>query len=230
MTMTDYTRFAIFAVPDGGFFQTGSDWLGWDSAAGVERTQPELDGLPGPAQDLTATPRKYGFHGTIKPPFKLGAGTTREDLELAMSSFCAVRPAVEVPKLAIARVGGFVACVPDAPVQALHNLAQTAVAGLDPFRAPPTEAELERRRRVGLSASQEKMLQYWGYPYVFDEFRFHLTLSGRLEANAADQLAERLTDHFAPTLPAPYRIDTLALMGEAPDGRFHLLRRFPLGG
>ena len=228
--MIDYTRYAIFAVPDGAFFRAGSDWLGWDSAAGAEVEQPSLDGLPGDAAEITATPRKYGFHGTIKPPFRLAGGTRREDLEAALAAFCSVRPAVELPKLVIRRLGGFVACVPEASSSALSDLASATVAGLDPFRAPPSEAELERRRHVGLSASQEKMLQYWGYPYVFDEFRFHLTLSGRLEEAEADRLAERLTRHFAPVLPEPYVIDSLGLLGEASDGRFHLLHRYTLAG
>ena len=113
---------------------------------------------------------------------------------------------------------------------ALSDFAAATVAGLDPFRAPPSEAELDRRRRVGLSASQERMLKYWGYPYVFDEFRFHLTLSGRLEEAEACALADRLTAHFAPVLPEPYRIDSLGLLGEAADGRFHLLHRYTLAG
>ena len=50
-----------------------------------------------------------------------------------------------------------------------------------PFARPPGAAELERRRKAGLSAAQEKMLLRWGYPYVLDEFRFHLTLTGRLQ-------------------------------------------------
>lgn len=228
--MTDDTRYAIFAVPDGAFFRAGSDWLGWNSETGTERPHPTLDGWDGKVEDITATPRKYGFHGTLKPPFRLVTGSRREDLEGALSAFCAVRPPVEVPRLVIRRLGGFVACVPEAPVEALNDLAAATVAGLDPFRAPPSEAELARRRRVGLSASQEKMLQYWGYPFVFDEFRFHLTLSGRLDVTPADALAARLSAHFADVLPEPYRIDSLGLLREAADGRFHLIHRYTLAG
>jgi len=225
-----FARYAIFAVPDGAFFSAGSDWLGWNSETGTDVSHPDLDGLPAPAPDLTATPRKYGFHGTIKPPFRLIEGARQEDLENALSAFCAVRAPIEIPRLVIRRLGGFVACVPDEPVESLTALAAATVAGLDPFRAPPAQAELDRRRRVGLSASQEKMLQYWGYPYVFDEFRFHLTLSGRLDEPQAEALAARLTTHFAPVLPTPYRVDSLGLLGEAPDGRFHLLHRYTLAG
>ena len=113
--MTDYARYAIFAVPEGAFFRAGSDWLGWDSEMGAEVAHPDVDGLPGSVAEITATPRKYGFHGTIKPPFRLMEGTRREDLEGALAAFCTVRPVVEIPRLVIRRLGGFVACVPEAP-------------------------------------------------------------------------------------------------------------------
>lgn len=228
--MTEFTRYAIFAVPDGDFFRVGSEWLGWDSASATEVAHPEIDGLSSPAADITETPRKYGFHGTIKPPFRLVEGARQEDLETALAAFCAVRPPVEIPKLVIRRLGGFVACVPETPAQSLKDLASSTVAGLDPFRAPPSQAELDRRRRVGLSASQERMLKYWGYPYVFEEFRFHLTLSGQMDEAEADRLVARLSDHFAPVLSQPYLMDSLGLLGEAPDGRFHLIHRYTLAG
>lgn len=228
--MTDYSRYAIFAVPDGAFFDAASAWLGWNSMTGETMAHPDLDGLPDTPEAITATPRKYGFHGTIKPPFRLAQGLTRADLEKALAGFCEIRPAAQIDRLVIKRLGGFVACVPETPSASLHDLACATVAGLDPFRAPASEAELVRRRKAGLSDTQEQMLKYWGYPYVFDEFRFHLTLSGSLPEAQAEQLANRLTDHFSPTLPEPYTVDSLCLLGEAENGRFHLLHRYTLAG
>lgn len=228
--MPTYARYAIFAVPEGAFFETASNWLGWNSVSGSETRHPNLPNLPDSPEMLTATPRKYGFHGTLKPPFRLAEGLNPEDLETALEGFCALRPAVTIPRLVIKPLGGFVSCVPETPCDALADLAASTVAGLDPFRAPAPEEELARRRKTGLSARQERMLQYWGYPYVFDEFRFHLTLSGKLERPEAEALAGQLNNHFSPVLPESYMIRDLCLLRENADGRFQVLRRYELKG
>ena len=75
--MDQMKRFAIYYAPRGGAFaDAAAAWLGWDLTRGRAVAQPDLPGLvdlPGLA-DLTAEPRKYGFHGTIKPPFRLAGG------------------------------------------------------------------------------------------------------------------------------------------------------------
>jgi hypothetical protein len=91
------------------------------------------------------------------------------------------RAPVTIPSLEVRRLGGFIAVVPTEPSAALADLAAATVAALDPFRAPPSEAELARRRKARLSDRQEALLMKWGYPYVMEEFRFHLTLTGRLD-------------------------------------------------
>ena len=63
-----------------------------------------------------------------------------------------------------------------------------------------------------------------------DDFRFHLTLTGKLSRAEAEQTAEALRPVLAPLLPRPFRVDALCLFGEAADGRFHQLARYPLGG
>ena len=229
--MTTYRRYGIYVVPEGEFYRQGAHWLGWDSAAGTALPHPVLDGLPAPVDQMTATPRKYGFHGTIKPPFRLADGLSEHDLHGAANTLCARLAPVCIPALTLRRLGGFVAVVPDQPSQALAHLAAEAVTGLDQFRAAPTEAELTRRRKAGLSDRQEALLTQWGYPYVLEEFRFHLTLTGRLGSDAdADAVADRLSAHFAPVLPAPFAVDSLCLMGEDADGMFHLVHRYTLSG
>ena len=228
--MTDFRRFAIFAVPDGGFYDKASDWLGWDSVAGCTRVQPDLPDLPRDGAALTARPRKYGLHGTIKPPFRLAEGTTLADLQGAFRPLCAGLAAVELPALMITRIGGFVAAVPSQHSDALSALAATIVRELDGFRAAPLKEELAKRRKAGLSPQQEALLAQWGYPYVMEEFRFHLTLSGGMAHADADHLAALLGSYFAPVLPTPYVMSDLALMGEAEDGQFHLIERARLAG
>lgn len=226
--MDEYKRYALFVVPDGPFFAAGSAWLGWDSAAGAGVEPPSVAGLPDRVDVLTKAPRKYGFHGTIKPPFALAEGTTAKALHSAARAFCAARPRVVIPSLVVRRLGGFVAITPAAPSAALADLAGRCVAALDPFRASPSDAELARRRTAGLNARQDALLIRWGYPFVMEEFRFHMTLTGRTAE--AETTCAALAAHFAPVLPEPFVIKNLAVMGECAKGRFHLLQRYELAG
>ncbi|WP_071673521.1 DUF1045 domain-containing protein [Nioella nitratireducens] len=227
--MTAYRRYGIYAVPHGAFYAKGAAWLGWDSVAGCKLDHPEVEGLPRPVAEMTGTPRKYGFHGTVKPPFRLADGMTEGALRDAATALFSRLAPVEIPALTVRRLGGFVAVVPVVPSDTLTHLAAETVKGLDAFRSAPSEAELERRRASDLSARQEANLAQWGYPYVMEEFRFHLTLTGRLGDNA-ETMAEHLRKEFTPVLPQPYRIADLALMGEDAQGRFHALHRYTLSG
>ena len=226
--MDRFKRYGLYVVPDGELFAAGSAWLGWDSAAGQRVAHSDVADLPDTAEALTATPRKYGFHGTMKPPFVLAEGTDVTGLDRAARAFCATRVPVAIPRLDVNRLGGFVALAPSQPSDALKDLAGACVEALDSFRAPPSDAELARRRKAGLTARQEAMLQAWGYPYVMEEFRFHMTLTGRTPN--ADAVCTALTRHFAPVLPQPFKITSLALMGEDAQGAFHLVHRYALSG
>ena len=229
--MPAFTRFAVYYAPEPGpLADFGAAWLGWDAAAGSARAHPDIAGLPRPAAEITQTPRKYGFHGTIKPPFRLAPGSTPETLAADLSAFCAAQAPVTLESLALTRIGSFLALTPTGDCSALSHLAAETVATLDRHRAPPSDAELSRRRGNGLTPSQEENLARWGYPYVMEEFRFHLTLTGRLSAGEARTVIAALEPALAPLLPRPFEISSLCLFGEAPDGRFHLLSRHKLTG
>ncbi len=229
--MDGYERYAIYWAPaPGAFADAAAAWLGWDAAAACARPHPAWPDLPRPAAALTATPRKYGFHGTIKPPFRLATGARADDLHEAASQLCRALAPVTLPGLALQRIGGFVALTPQGDERALADLAAAIVAGLDRFRAPPDTAEIERRRPERLSPRQRIYLERWGYPYVMEEFRFHLTLTGDLDADEARDVAAVLAPRFAPLLPAPFVVDSLCLFGQAADGMFRILHRYALSG
>jgi len=229
--MPDYARYAIYYAPEPGpLADFAGDWLGWDPSAGIERAHPDIPGLPRPVSEITAAPRKYGFHGTLKPPFRLAAGSNRAMLEADLGKLSDSLAPVTLDGLALARLGGFLALVPAGDTAGLAALAANCVRALDSHRAPPSEDELNRRRGNGLSAAQEENLTRWGYPYVMDEFRFHLTLTGRLPRAEAEVVQTVLAPLLAPLLPWPFVIRDLCLFGEDADGRFHLLSRHPLTG
>ena len=231
-TTGEFQRYAIYYAPpaDAAWARFATGWLGWDMETGTEAPHPQVAGLPLPVGEITATPRKYGLHATIKPPFRLARGTTRAELEDACAALCDRLAPLRLDGLALARLGRFLALRPEGDTAALAALATRTVEALDGFRAPAPEAELARRRAAGLSPAQEENLMRWGYPYVMGEFRFHITLSGKLAKDDLSAVEEALARDLAPLLPAPFEIPDLALMGEAEDGRFHLIHRYTLSG
>lgn len=222
-------RYAVYYAPPAGEFATRANaWLGWDALAGQSIPQPHRAGLP--AEHITQGAAKYGFHGTVKPPFRLADGCSEGDLIRAMEGLSAALAPVTMPGLQLADLHGFLAFVPEGNAAALNGLAARVVEDLDLFRAPLTAAEVARRRPESLTATQRELLHRWGYPYVMQEFRFHLTLTDRLPASLVGAAVAALSEHFAAVLPRPFTIADLCLFGEASDGRFHLLRRFALRG
>lgn len=229
--MEQMKRYAIYYAPEAGLFaERAAEWLGWDAATGAQVAQPDLRILPRPVSVLTAEPRKYGFHGTLKPPFRLAAGKTPETLMAGVAALAARLPACETEGLALTRLGRFLALCPTGDTTGLATLAAEVVRRLDSFRAPLTEDEIARRRPERLTPRQRELLDLWGYPYVMEEFRFHLTLTGGLEPWEMATVETALTERFAPVQPAPFRVNDLCLFGEAQDGRFHLLHRYALTG
>lgn len=229
--MTDYERYGVYYLPhEDALADFGAAWLGWDIARGRATAHPDVPGLPADISALTETPRHYGFHATLKPPFYLAEGTDADALDAAIAGLCRGLPPVQSDGLELARLAGFVALVPSGQDTWINALAADVVRGLDEFRAPPSEAELARRRKSRLSDRQAANLAAWGYPYVMDDFRFHMTLTGRLSDPDGAAVVDALAPRLAPLLPAPFRIEHLALVGEDDAQRFHLIHRYALEG
>jgi Protein of unknown function (DUF1045) len=226
--MDEMKRYAVFFAPrPGPFADHASAWLGWDAATGQALAQPDLAGIPFPAI-LTAEARRYGFHGTLRAPFRLAEGVTRETVAATVSGLAARLPPVTCEGLVLKDLQGFLAMTPAGCEAALLDLGATIVEETNGLRAGLTAAEIARRRPETLSARQRDLLQHWGYPYVMDEFRFHLTLTDRLPDPGP--VMQILAQHFAPVLPRPFVIEDLCLFGEDAAGRFHLLHRYALTG
>ncbi|TFL17708.1 DUF1045 domain-containing protein [Jannaschia formosa] len=209
----DWTRYAIYWLPGGDLGRAGAEWLGWDARAGAPC---------GAGREDAATPRRYGFHATLKPPFRLAPGRAAEGVLSAARDLAARTAPVGIGRLSVARLGNFLALVPETNPT---GLAAALVEGLDDFRAPPAEAELARRRASGLDEAEERLLARWGYPYVMERFRMHLTLTGPTPGSGAAEDAQARFDPLA----GPHRIEAVSLMGEDGEGRFHLIEDLPLG-
>jgi putative phosphonate metabolism protein len=221
-----FTRYAVYYTPpEGAFSEFGAAWLGWDATRGTAVAHPEVAGLPAPVAEITETPRKYGLHATMKPPFRLAEGQDEAGLRDAFARFCAQARPVLLDGLAVTALGRFLALMPEGDTTALDALAAETVRAFEPFRAPLSAAELARRRAGGLSPDQEARLMEWGYPHVMEGFRFHITLTGKRPKSELPALRDILAGQIMPLLPRPYPIDALSLMGEDAQGRFHLIAR-----
>jgi len=225
--MTEFQRYAIYHAPrDPGLAEAGARWLGWDAAAGVACPHPKIDGLPRSLAELTAAPRRYGFHATIKAPFALAAGGTHDDLKAALASLAQGLAPVALAGLEVAALADFLALRPIGDVAALQGMAARVVEALEPLRAPLTPGQIAKRRPENLSARQRDLLMRFGYPYVFEQYQMHMTLSGALSAPDRAALLPIAQAYFAPHLTRPYLIDDLCLLGETREGRFHLIHRY----
>lgn len=225
-----FTRYAIYYTPPKGpLAEFGASWLGWDIAKGIRAAHPNLPDLPLPISTLTERPGKYGLHGTIKPPFRLADGAGLEDLSQACANLAAISTPLTFEGLNLSRLGGFLALTIAGDQTPLKDLAAVFVRELDGFRAPPSASESERRLRANLNARQKALLEQWGYPYVMDEFRFHMTLTGRIPRKKVDSVRDTLLPHVAPFLVGPLTIKEVTLVGEDKDGMFHEMERFALG-
>lgn len=225
-----YERYAVYYAPSPGpFADFGAAWLGWDMERGTQLRRLDLQSLPMAVDEITQTPSKYGFHATLKPPFRLANGQTEADLVAAMDILGSrtFHP-VNGLSLELTQLGRFLALTAKGNTPQLGGLAAMCVETLDVFRAPPSDAELSKRRATGLTDRQELMLLRWGYPYVMDEFRFHMTLTGKLPKAALAQTRAVLEDALAGVVPEPFALDTICLVGEDKAGRFHMMHRHTL--
>jgi putative phosphonate metabolism protein len=175
-------RYAVYYAPRRGsqLWAKASAWLGRDAYDGRSLQRPDLPGLEGLDLDaLTSDPRGYGFHATLKAPFELAVGRSEVELIAFASDFAARRRAFEA-EIEAGAIGSFQAFRLRDPSQDMDDLHAACVREFDAFRAPISEHDLARRRRAGLSPTEDERLVRWGYPYIFEDFRFHMTLTGSL--------------------------------------------------
>lgn len=226
-------RFAIYLVPSPAspLWERGCRWLGRDPESGVVYAQPAVPGMTADEiRALTRSPGTYGFHGTLKAPFRLAEGVDEGELLDRIRRLAGSLPALTMPELKVDRLSGFLALRPAGDSTAIDALAEQFVTGLDALRAPIGSSERARRLSPGLSARQQELLEQWGYPYVFEEFRFHMTISGRLDSTQADRLRPWIEEWFAPALAKPPEAMEVGVFVQPVTGaEFALRRRFRIG-
>jgi len=222
-------RYAIYYAPaaDTALWRKASAWLGRDAYTGQELARPALPALDDVDLDvLTADPRGYGFHATLKAPFELADGVNEAELLDFAAGFATERAPFEAV-IAPAALGRFLAFREQEPTAGIDALHGDCVRAFDPFRAPLGEHDLARRRKAPLTAEQDARLVAWGYPFVFEDFRFHMTLTGAIrDEGQRDQVLAALREHFAGET-GPHRFDGVAVFKQADrTAPFDILQRF----
>ena len=225
-------RYAIYFAPEqhDPLARFGAAALGYDAETGWEVEQPALDGVSAQSwRAWTAEPRRYGFHATLKAPFRLREGRTESEFLTAVSDF-ALRSRAFSFDLRLASIGGFTALVPVTPPAELADIEREIVEAFDPFRAPLSERDLARRLASPLTPRQRASLDRYGYPYVNEEFRFHMTLSCRLGDDDRQAVLSALGSLLARMAPSPRaRIFSLCVFRQdASDGSFRIVFRAPM--
>ena len=221
------TRYAIYYAPDAheDLHRFGSSVLGYDAHAGATCAQLCPTNIePSQWASLTAEPRRYGFHATLRAPFRLRDGVSERDVLAAADEAAAVCRPFDL-HLQIEARNGFVALVPTAVPRELSNLEAQCVAALEPVRAPLNEAELARRLAAPLTARQTDYLKTYGYPYVRDEFRFHMTLTGQLPEGLQADVLLFLRQAFAAQVGAKFQhiASVQVFRQSAPDVPFQII-------
>jgi putative phosphonate metabolism protein len=230
--MAPFPRYAIYYAPPAGTALDGfgANLLGYDAWTGADLTFPEKVTRFVPDWiDVTTDPRKYGFHATLKAPFALATGRSENELLAACATFATTPRAIPVINPVVDAISGFTAVVPAQTPGDLYQLATDCVTDFDGFRAPLTEDDRARRNPTALTPRQRNYLDRWGYPYVLEEFRFHMTLTGRLGSEQRALILPMLRSCFAATGIDRLAVDRIALFRQdAAASRFRILAHWPL--
>ena len=212
--MAPFARYAIYhaAARGGELDRFGAHLLGYDAWTGEELPFPDGVAQAVPDwRDLTQDPGKYGFHATLKAPMALAHGKTEAELLAACECFVETPRPVPVITPIVNSISGFIAVVPAERSAELDQLAADCVSAFDSFRSPLTPADRARRNPEKLTSRQHEYLDRWGYPYVMEEFRFHMTLTGRLGSERRAPVLTMLRKRFAAIRLTRLAIDGIAL-------------------
>lgn len=227
------TRYALYFAPerDTKLAAFGQHVLGRDAENDIAVAQFVPDGFSDEDwRTFTQSPRRYGFHATLKPPFALADGKTEEELFAAVRALARSFEPVDVSPLVVRASGSHVLLGLSHEHKEVHALADACVRDLDAFRAPPSAEQTARRLKANLSTREREHLEAWGYPYVFDTFVFHMTLAGPLPEAARKSAYEGLKALYQKEAYEPFAMGSLCIFVEAePGASFHCALRVPLG-
>ncbi len=203
-------RYAVYFAPDRAspWRRFGAHWLGRDEHDSAELAQPPCAAIDADEiRHITAEPRRYGFHATLKAPFRLAVEYEESHLITRLASLASRIKPTPLGPLRVATLGNFVALVPAELSKAVQDIAATCVTDLDDLRAPLSRDERARRLAGGLDQRETQLLERYGYPYVMERFHLHFTLTGPVDSPTA----QRVTHAVEPMIASLAQKESLCL-------------------
>jgi hypothetical protein len=128
-------RYAIYYAPaeSAPLTRAATAWLGRDAFTGEVVQPPDTDGISREQwTGIVSDARVYGFHATLKPPFRLAEGTTEQALRERLRRFAAARRPFAA-KLQLGSLARFLALVLARPCPEFVDLAAACVQEFDDF-------------------------------------------------------------------------------------------------
>ena len=208
-------RYAIYFVPekDSQLADFGNTVLG-RNANGDWVAAPSLD-YPG-RNRLVKKPGHYGFHATLVAPFTLADSVSIGELQRAVESLACRQQIIPLTGLKPYSLTDFSALVlpsngmhPSTAHQRVLQLSSECITELSRYRAPLTSEDLARRNPSRLTDRQRHYLQQFGYPYVFEDFNFHMTLSSH--SDHLEDYIDWLRHYFSQLVTTTPQLDRLVI-------------------
>ena len=221
------SRYAVYfrTAPSSELYRFGAAALRYDCYTGVD-VAPLFDAAVSPADGPSSRANPtYGFHATLKAPFRLRPEYHESDLLDSFRTFVSVTHHLPTIMPSFEVFDSFIAIVPLDAHPVLDALATACVQAFDLFRTPMTAEERARRVGPGLSLRQSQNIDRWGYPYVFEDFRFHMTLTGRIQPDRRAAILSLLQEQFSKCHGEhPIAVNGIALLRQDhPDARFRVI-------
>ena len=210
-------RYAVYLTPPQGspLEEAARTWLG-RSAYDGSTVDPQA-----PPEARAGVPGRYGFHATMRAPFR-PAAEAEAAMEPMFRSLANELPPPSV-RLRVASLGSFVALTA-VEEEELCRAAVRVLELTEPLRAPLSEDERARRRPETLDARALELLDAWGYPHVMERFQFHMTLSGPIDASAIDVVQAAARSHFGDLLERAHELRYALFVEDEPGGPFRIIR------
>jgi len=221
------SRYAIYFAPDedSPLNAFGGLWLSPE-----DRQPPSWVSDPDLWAEATASPARYGFHATLKAPFYLADGRTEGQLLEAVKNTASKQKPFVTPPIVLSDLGKYLALTFEAESPEMSCLHRDCLIELESFRAPLTQADRERRLDSGLSNRQSELLEEYGYPYVLDQFEFHMTLAGPIDPVELGLIKDSLTENADGALYSRLLISNICIYFQRDrESSFSLLHRFEFG-
>ena len=236
--MKKYSRYAIYYAPpkESSLEEFGRYWFGWDPLnAKLINNKHRINYLNRfgiknliNIDKNVLIPKKYGFHGTLIPPFKLNKNYSTNTLFKKTEEIAKKFKKFKFYKFKLKKINNFYAFVQNKKNNNINKLSNRLVRELFKFRSPLTKKEIDRRNPSKLSKLQLNILYKWGYPYLMSEFNFHMTLASEVTGNKLYLELKKIERNKEIILNEINNFDKIYIFGENQKGMFENLENFSL--